>query len=65
MRRIDSGGTSSPDSSLTGNIGYLVAPLVGLAVFLLLPVFYAVTSADLYQFQVTRRITHRPAPPSG
>ncbi|WNM39252.1 TMEM175 family protein [Micromonospora halotolerans] len=50
---------------LAGVVGYLVAPLVGLAIFLLLPVFYAVTSAGLYQFPMTRRITHRPPPPSG
>ncbi|WP_262286805.1 TMEM175 family protein [Micromonospora sp. MA102] len=50
---------------LAGVVGYLVAPLVGLAIFLLPPVFYAVTSAGLYQFRVTRRITHRPPPPPG
>ncbi len=48
---------------LAGVVGYLVTPLVGLGIFLVLPVFYAVTSAGLYQLQVTRRITHRPAPP--
>ncbi|MEU8327828.1 TMEM175 family protein [Micromonospora sp. NPDC048839] len=48
---------------LAGLIGYLVAPLVGLVVFLLPPVFYAITSAGLYQSRVTRRITHRPPPP--
>ncbi|MET7971325.1 TMEM175 family protein [Micromonospora sp. NPDC005305] len=51
--------------ALAGVLGYLVTPLVGLAIFLLLPAFYAVTSAGLYQFGVTRRITHRPPPPSG
>lgn len=50
---------------LAGVVGYLVAPLVGLAIFLLLPVFYAITSAGLYQFQVTRRITHRSPQPPG
>lgn len=49
--------------ALAGVVGYLVTPLVGLAIFLLLPAFYAVTSAGLYQLQVTRRITHRPPPP--
>ncbi|MFB9236333.1 TMEM175 family protein [Plantactinospora siamensis] len=48
---------------LAGVIGYLVAPLVGLAVFLVPPVFYAVTSAGLYQFRMTRRITRRFRPP--
>ncbi|MEW2143330.1 TMEM175 family protein [Micromonospora vinacea] len=48
---------------LAGMIGYLVAPLIGLAIFLFLPVFYAITSAGLYQFRVTHRITHRPPPP--
>jgi uncharacterized membrane protein len=48
---------------LAGMIGYLVAPLIGLVIFLLLPVFYAITSAGLYQLRVTRRITHRPPPP--
>ncbi|MEW1587282.1 TMEM175 family protein [Micromonospora vinacea] len=48
---------------LAGVIGYLVAPLIGLAIFLFLPVFYAITSAGLYQFRVTHRITHRPPPP--
>ncbi|SCL71861.1 TMEM175 family protein [Micromonospora chersina] len=51
--------------ALAGVLGYLVTPLVGLAIFLLLPAFYAVTSAGLYQFRVTRRISHRPPPPSG
>ncbi|MGR6319329.1 TMEM175 family protein [Micromonospora soli] len=50
---------------LAGVLGYLVTPLVGLAIFVLLPVFYAVTSAGLYQFRVTRRITHRSPPPRG
>ncbi|MCX5064332.1 hypothetical protein OOJ91_00455 [Micromonospora lupini] len=40
-----------------------MAPLVGLVIFLLLPVFYAITSAGLYQLRVTRRITGRPPPP--
>ncbi|MGC4790595.1 TMEM175 family protein [Micromonospora sp. DT178] len=46
-----------------GLIGYLVAPLAGLVIFVVLPVFYAVTSAGLYQVPLTRRITHRPPPP--
>ncbi|MGW5668964.1 TMEM175 family protein [Micromonospora sp. NPDC003776] len=50
---------------LAGVLGYLVTPLVGLVIFLLLPAFYAITSAGLYQFRVTRRITHRPPPPRG
>ncbi|MEV4492975.1 TMEM175 family protein [Micromonospora coxensis] len=50
---------------LAGVLGYLVAPQVGLAIFVLVPVFYAVTSAGLYQFRVTRRITQRPRPPRG
>ncbi|WP_433281583.1 TMEM175 family protein [Micromonospora sp. CA-244673] len=50
---------------LAGVLGYLVTPLVGLVIFLLLPAFYAVTSAGLYQFRVTRRITHRPRSPRG
>ncbi|MEU7754883.1 TMEM175 family protein [Micromonospora sp. NPDC049101] len=48
---------------LAGLVGYLVAPLIGLAIFPLLPVFYAITSAGLYQLRITRRITHRPPPP--
>ena len=32
-----------------GLLGYLVAPLISLAIFLVLPVFYGVTSAGLYQ----------------
>ncbi|MEU4475570.1 TMEM175 family protein [Micromonospora sp. NPDC023888] len=46
-----------------GMIGYLGAPVIGLVIFLLLPVFYAITSAGLYQLRVTRRITHRRPPP--
>lgn len=49
---------------LAGLVGYLVAPLIGLAVFLVLPVFYAITSAGLYQFRVARGITHRSRPPT-
>jgi uncharacterized membrane protein len=49
---------------LAGLVGYLFAPLVGLAIFLLLPVFYAITSAGLYHFRPTRDITHRPPPPT-
>lgn len=49
--------------ALAGALGCLVTPLVGLVIFLLLPAFYAVTSAGLYQFRVTRRITRRPRPP--
>ncbi|MET8045524.1 hypothetical protein ABZU25_32230 [Micromonospora sp. NPDC005215] len=40
-----------------------MAPLIGLVVFLLLPIFYAITSAGLYQLRVTRHITHRAPPP--
>ncbi|MCZ7373423.1 TMEM175 family protein [Micromonospora sp. WMMC250] len=47
---------------LAGLVGYLVAPLIGLTIFVLLPVFYAVTSAGLYQSPVARRITHSPPP---
>lgn len=47
---------------LAGVLGYLVTPLVGLAIFFLPPTFYAVTSAGLYQFRATHRI-HRPPPP--
>ncbi|MEV1155864.1 TMEM175 family protein [Micromonospora chokoriensis] len=47
---------------LGGLVGYLVAPLIGLAIFVLLPVFYAITSAGLYHSAVTRRITHLPPP---
>ncbi|MFI6244518.1 TMEM175 family protein [Micromonospora sp. NPDC050795] len=47
---------------LAGLVGYLVAPLIGLAIFVLLPVFYAITSAGLYHSPVTRRITHSPPP---
>ncbi|MEW2428785.1 TMEM175 family protein [Micromonospora sp. NPDC047644] len=47
---------------LAGLIGYLVAPLIGLVIFVLLPIFYAITSAGLYQSPVTRRITHSPPP---
>ncbi|MBF9135009.1 DUF1211 domain-containing protein [Plantactinospora sp. S1510] len=47
-----------------GLIGYLVAPLAGLVIFVLLPVFYAVTSAGLYQVPLIRRLARRP-PPSG
>ncbi|MCZ7437310.1 TMEM175 family protein [Micromonospora sp. WMMC241] len=49
---------------LAGVLGYLVTPLVGLAIFLLPPIFYAVTSAGLYQFRLPRRISRRPPPPS-
>ncbi|MET8090277.1 TMEM175 family protein [Micromonospora sp. NPDC005220] len=48
---------------LAGLVGYLVAPLIGLAIFLLLPVFYAITSSGLYHSPVTRRITHHHPPP--
>ncbi|MEU5669843.1 TMEM175 family protein [Micromonospora sp. NPDC047753] len=48
---------------LAGLVGYLVAPLIGLAIFVLLPVFYAITSAGLYQSPVARRITHSPPRP--
>ncbi|KAB1929951.1 DUF1211 domain-containing protein [Micromonospora sp. ALFpr18c] len=48
---------------LAGVVGYLVAPLIGLVIFLLPPVFYAITSAGLYQLRVTRRTNHRPPPP--
>ena len=47
-----------------GLIGYLVAPIAGLAIFVVLPVFYAVTSSGLYQVPLTRRIAHR-SPASG
>jgi uncharacterized membrane protein len=47
-----------------GLIGYLVAPLASLVIFVVLPLFYAVTSAGLYQVPVIRRIAHRP-PASG
>lgn len=47
-----------------GLIGYLVAPLAGLVIFVVLPVFYAVTSAGLYQVPLIRQIAHRP-PASG
>lgn len=49
---------------LAGLVGYLVAPLVGLAIFLVLPVFYAITSAGLYHSPVARGITHRRPPPT-
>ncbi|WP_433113423.1 TMEM175 family protein [Micromonospora sp. CA-246542] len=49
---------------LAGLVGYLVAPLIGLAVFVLLPVFYAITSAGLYQSRLTRGMTRRPRPPT-
>ncbi|MFC0007306.1 TMEM175 family protein [Micromonospora siamensis] len=49
---------------LAGLAGYLVTPLVGLVIFLLPPVFFAVTSAGLYHFRLTRRIRHRTPPPS-
>ncbi|MBQ1017072.1 DUF1211 domain-containing protein [Micromonospora sp. D93] len=48
---------------LAGIVGYLVAPLIGLVIFVLLPIFYAITSAGLYQLRVTRRITRHPPPP--
>ncbi|WFE37434.1 TMEM175 family protein [Micromonospora sp. WMMD998] len=47
-----------------GLIGYLVVPLAGLAIFVVLPVFYAVTSAGLNQAPLIRRIVRRP-PASG
>ncbi|MEU0546372.1 TMEM175 family protein [Micromonospora sp. NPDC005979] len=50
---------------LAGLVGYLVAPLIGLVIFVVLPVFYAITSAGLYQSRLTHRITHRPSPPRG
>ncbi|MFJ6169255.1 TMEM175 family protein [Micromonospora orduensis] len=50
---------------LAGMVGYLVAPVIGLVIFLFLPVFYAITSAGLYQSRMTRRITSRPPPPRG
>ncbi|WKU05467.1 TMEM175 family protein [Micromonospora sp. HUAS LYJ1] len=42
-----------------GFVGYLVAPLAGLVIFVVLPVFYAVTSAGLYQLPLIRRTAHR------
>ncbi|MDG4829955.1 TMEM175 family protein [Solwaraspora sp. WMMD1047] len=45
---------------VAGLIGYLVAPLASLVIFVVLPVFYAVTSAGLYQVPLTRRIAPRP-----
>ncbi|WP_202864624.1 TMEM175 family protein [Micromonospora endolithica] len=48
-----------------GLIGYLVAPLAGLVIFAVLPVFYAVTSAGLYQVPLTRRIAQRRPPEPG
>ena len=46
-----------------GLIGCLVAPLVGLAIFLVLPVFYGVTSAGLYATPFVRRVVDRPPHP--
>ncbi|GAA2324951.1 hypothetical protein GCM10010149_92960 [Nonomuraea roseoviolacea subsp. roseoviolacea] len=47
-----------------GLIGYLVAPLAGMVIFVVLPVFYALTSAGLHQVPLVHRIAHRP-PTSG
>ncbi len=39
-------------------LGYLVAPLSALAIFVVLPLFYAATSSGLYQLRsVTRRVS--------
>lgn len=41
--------------------GYLVAPLAGLVIFIVLPLFYGVTSAGLYYVSpIARRIPRRP-----
>ncbi|MBQ0906970.1 hypothetical protein ACLQ3H_15850 [Micromonospora saelicesensis] len=46
-----------------GFLGYLVAPLIGLVIFIVLPVFYGITSARLRQVPLRRRIARRPPPP--
>jgi uncharacterized membrane protein len=45
-----------------GVVGYLAVPLIGLAVFLVLPVFYGITSAGLYQVPLARRMAKRSPP---
>ncbi|MFC0534061.1 TMEM175 family protein [Phytohabitans kaempferiae] len=43
---------------VAGVVGFLVAPLVALAVFVVLPVFYGATSAGIYSLRsVARRLT--------
>ena len=45
---------------VAGLLGYLIAPLLSLAIFVVLPVFYGVTSAGLYQLgPVARRVSPR------
>lgn len=41
--------------ALGGVLGYLAVPLIALAVFLVLPVFYGVSSASLYETRLARR----------
>ncbi|MGW4464978.1 TMEM175 family protein [Micromonospora sp. NPDC004704] len=49
---------------IAGLLGYLVAPIAGLGIFLLLPVFYGVTSAGLYYAPpFARRLVNRPPSP--
>ncbi|GAB3183159.1 putative membrane protein [Micromonospora palomenae] len=50
--------------AVAGVAGYLIAPLIGMGVFVVLPVFYAITSAGLYATPFARRIAHRPPPPA-
>lgn len=38
-----------------GALGYLVAPLVALVIFLALPIFYAITSEGLYRLPAVVR----------
>ncbi|MEV4629354.1 TMEM175 family protein [Micromonospora sp. NPDC049523] len=49
---------------VAGLVGYLVAPIASLGIFVLLPVFYGVTSAGLYNAApFARRLVDRPPPP--
>jgi uncharacterized membrane protein len=44
--------------ALAGVLGYLVAPFLALAIFVVLPLFYAMTSSGLHQLRsVTRRLS--------
>jgi TMEM175 potassium channel family protein len=41
--------------AVAGALGHLIAPLIALAVFVAVPVFYALTSTGLYKRQPTQR----------
>jgi hypothetical protein len=41
--------------AVAGVLGHLISPLVALAVFVAVPIFYALTSAGLYELRPTHR----------